>query len=84
MGIPSKIRVGDRFRYETGNIWEVTRPLDDDSRGEMVVIYGVTTATGTHGTFGHASYFEDNHEYLGNFAKSHQFKNIYKILNNEM
>lgn len=78
-----KFKVGDRFKdYETGDTWEVIE--------EGPKPYGDVTAICIVGGDGyHVGQIHDWQSefhrwiYLGNYAKSNNFKTIYDILNNE-
>lgn len=78
MGIPSKIRIGDRFKTKEGDtIYEITGDIDT-----LGLIPCVSIKTNRPDCFMFIS--NDIWEYLGNYSKSNRFKEIYDILNDDL
>lgn len=84
MGIPSKIRIGDRFRYKLSNgyhVWEKIGPMSTD----LVVVETRGGGRPIGYEFHKSDTFNvERYTYLGNFGKSNNFKIIYDILNDDL
>lgn len=70
-------KVGDRYQfYSADAIGFIVEYVGPDNK--WYIIEGISK--GEYGKFGCAS---SDYTYLGNFSKSHNFDNLYNILNNE-
>lgn len=71
-------KIGDRYQYY-GYIFEITGLITDNNMYPCVCIKSETAGW----SIGQAAkfFFRDGWKYLGNFGKSHNFNNLYAILN---
>lgn len=77
----SELNIGDRFRNEDSDDWWFIWEIDVD--GVPTVIDSGSSSYNV-GYKGHSWYFDSMFDtYLGNFAKSNNFKLIFDILNSD-
>jgi hypothetical protein len=73
---------GDQITYPPSGVkWEVVNNYPEIGKIELMDMYA---APGVISTFDYNVSFSPGWEFIGNFKKSHKFKTIYKILNNEL
>jgi hypothetical protein len=75
-----KCKVGDRFITGYGNTVEL---VESNKKLKFLVIHLIHQSLlyNVQGDTFSIGHIPSNYEYLGNFAKSNKFKEIYKILN---